>query len=792
MANDEVEMIYAGGNTTITRGDLTLDGSGVTFASGGYFNLNDSATESREPLKASYAVGAARNLRIAETERAWDAPAAQRRIFELSEAQWKRAHLVYDSEAPELRSSYKLPFADVIDGELVAIPNGLRAASRRLPQTDAPQPVLDRARSVLNRYFRDMQSDGKNALKAVASASPDELRVANYIVLFGGRDLEGVKSDRVNADGSTGQFFTKSTALESNYTDTGRLYVDWEHGIGPWIDGDGPGEDDVLGWVDWQTKAVDSRGVWVERVLNRRARYMAELEELIAAGFIGNSSEAVPDRVEFGPDGEIKAWPLKRDTLTVSPMEPRMMSENVFRAAKALGLLQGEDEPEGEPEGGDTGAPAESSEAATAETEAIKSERTMEDEMGENKQPEESGGIPVVQIDYDQMAEAYAKALRAVNLENAAKPAGRVTQDETDRKAEDPGVAPYKSLGEQLMDVHTAWKAGRPPVRLVKANAEAAKAAGLSESVPADGGFLVQQDFVPGLITPDHSVGRVLGLIPANRRMMVSGNSNGVALNGIDETSRVDGSRYGGVTGYWESEGAEKTATKPKFRKINMYLNKVFALAYATDEVLQDASLLTTVVGNAARDELMFKVDDAIIEGTGGGMPQGILISPGLVTVAKEVGQAADTVVAENIVKMWSRRWVSASGYVWFVNQDVTPQLHGLNLPVGTGGALVYMPAGGLSGNPYGTLYGAPVIEIEQASTVGDVGDIILASMEKYLFIDKGGINAASSIHVRFIYDETAFRFVYRCDGQTLNNSALTPFKGTNTVSPFVTLAERA
>ena len=55
--------------------------------------------------------------------------------------------------------------------------------------------------------------------------------------------------------------------------------------------------------------------------------------------------------------------------------------------------------------------------------------------------------------------------------------------------------------------------------------------------------------------------------------------------------------------------------------------------------------------------------------------------------------------------------------------------------------------------------------------------------------IEKGGIESASSIHVQFLTDETTFRFVYRFDGGPMWSSTLTPFKGSNTQSPFVVLA---
>jgi len=185
-------------------------------------------------------------------------------------------------------------------------------------------------------------------------------------------------------------------------------------------------------------------------------------------------------------------------------------------------------------------------------------------------------------------------------------------------------------------------------------------------------------------------------------------------------------------------------------------------------------------------------VEDAIINGTGVGMPQGILASGAVVAQAAEAGQAADTVVSQNIMNMWSRMWApSRRNAVWLINQDVEPQLYQLNLGVGTGGVTLWQPPGGLSGAPYSTLMGRPVLASEYCQTVGDQGDILLLDLQQYQMIEKGGIQSASSIHVRFVYDESVFRFVYRCDGISKWNSALTPFNSTITQSPFIALAAR-
>jgi HK97 family phage major capsid protein len=176
-----------------------------------------------------------------------------------------------------------------------------------------------------------------NELKAL-SETADELRVGNYIVLFGGRDLAAFRGvgdtvqARKNANGTAGEYFSEKTLLESEFTARGRLDVDWEHGD------DVLPEDEVLGYVDWKTAKKDERGWFVERALNRQKKYVQWLGELIKAGLVGTSSLVVPGKSLKNADGEIIHWPLYKDTLTMTPAEPRMLTENTIAAMKALGL----------------------------------------------------------------------------------------------------------------------------------------------------------------------------------------------------------------------------------------------------------------------------------------------------------------------------------------------------------------------------------------------------------------------------------------------------------------------
>ena len=222
-------------------------------------------------------------------------------------------------------------------------------------------------------------------------------------------------------------------------------------------------------------------------------------------------------------------------------------------------------------------------------------------------------------------------------------------------------------------------------------------------------------------------------------------------------------------------------------------LNKLIGLCYITDELLDDANALAQTINDGFRDEFTFKIVDGIINGSGAGMPLGILNSGCVVSVSKETGQAADTIVFDNVNNMWSRLMASSRpNAIWVINQDCEPQLNKMSIVVGTGGIPVYMPAGGFNSSPYSTLFGRPVVPIEHYQTVGTTGDIMLCDFSKYKAIDKGGMQNDVSIHVRFIYDESVFRFVYRFDGQPVLASAITPYKGTNTLSHFIKLDTRS
>lgn len=316
---------------------------------------------------------------------------------------------------------------------------------------------------------------------------------------------------------------------------------------------------------------------------------------------------------------------------------------------------------------------------------------------------------------------------------------------------------------------------------------------GMSEGVASDGGFAVPTEFRNTLMrnAVDASI-----LLERTTRIPMATNS--IELPTIIESSRAS-SIYGGIIVYRPAEGGSITGSKPKFGKIRLQLSKLAAMAYVTTELLEDSPIsMEPLLSQMFSEAIGFQIDEDIVNGSGVGQALGIMNAPCLVSVPKETGQTAATIVTNNILKMWARMMSRSQGSaIWIANMDTFPQLATLALEVGTGGApagLLQTVTNGLTGNAIQTLLGRPLFLTEHCQTLGTTGDIICIDPRQYLVGEKSGgsIRAATSIHLKFDTDEVAFRFIVRMDGQPWMSSALTPKHGSNTLSSFVALATRS
>jgi HK97 family phage major capsid protein len=355
-------------------------------------------------------------------------------------------------------------------------------------------------------------------------------------------------------------------------------------------------------------------------------------------------------------------------------------------------------------------------------------------------------------------------------------------------RSEDDGRGGFKSLAHFARDVA---RASIPGAAVSRELAEwSAKVAGyMGEGDDAQGGYTVPSEFRATILK-----NALESAIVKPRATVIPMATNSVKIPYVNETSQ-ETTVYGGVAIYRPSEGGQITPTNPTFGQVELSLNKVTGLVYVSSELLEDSPIsMEPLLSSMFAEAISFQEDDDYINGTGSGMPQGVLGADCTIAVSKEASQAADTILWANIIKMWSRLHPqSANRAVWLANPDTFPQLATMSQSVGDSAVPVYLPANGAAGSPYGTLMGRPLILTKKCQTLGDNGDIILADFSQYLVGEKArGLSVAQSIHLRFDYDQTAFRFTLRYDGKPWWPAPLTPRYSTTTLSPFVTLEERA
>jgi HK97 family phage major capsid protein len=347
---------------------------------------------------------------------------------------------------------------------------------------------------------------------------------------------------------------------------------------------------------------------------------------------------------------------------------------------------------------------------------------------------------------------------------------------------------PWGSLVEQMAAVrnHANSRGTNTDPRLLAA------ALGGNESVDAEGGFLVAPEFAPGVWQRTYENSELASRC-FDQPMTVS---NRLTVNAVDEDSRVDGSRWGGIASYWIGESVTLTPSQPKFRQVELVAKKLIALTYATEEQLVDGPAFSAYVDKVVPLELAFRVDDSIYNGTGAGMPLGFTKSGAMLTIPKDAGDAGGTTTfnAKDVEKMWKRCWApSRKTAAWFINQDCEDVLWDLTRGSGTAVELLYTGPGERGNNSsYGVMFGRPVIPVEFAATQGTPGDIVLADLSQYYLARRSGVEMGTSIHVQFLTDQQAFKWKLRIDGQPMWKKPLTPKNGTNTLSPFVALATRS
>ncbi len=351
----------------------------------------------------------------------------------------------------------------------------------------------------------------------------------------------------------------------------------------------------------------------------------------------------------------------------------------------------------------------------------------------------------------------------------------------------------FRTMGEFLMSLRGAATVSRTGngsmdrrlAALYRGEPQAAAPGTYSgENSGVDGGFLVPPTFSQRIFQLSLEE---QALLPMTDDMPIEGNSMSLPK---DETTPWGSN---GVRAFWQNEANAGTPTKGVFGRADFRLKKLLALVPVTEELLADGTALGAYFQTAAARSIRWKTDEALCFGNGAGQPLGAFASPAAVVVAKDVGQTANTLSTTNLANMIARLPAGSYGNaVWMLNNDVLPALFTLTL----GNYPIYLPAGapvgGLQGSPYGTLLGRPIVVTQHAKSFSSQGDVMLADWRQYQSITKaGGIQTATSMHLYFDADATAFRSTFRVDGAPKQSQPIAPANGANTLSPFLVLQAR-
>lgn len=355
----------------------------------------------------------------------------------------------------------------------------------------------------------------------------------------------------------------------------------------------------------------------------------------------------------------------------------------------------------------------------------------------------------------------------------------------------------FKSFGEQLQAVRRAGLSEGIDPRLSEVQRRATPI-GASEKVPSDGGFAVEETWATAVFKRLYLTGQILrrcAKLPVTK-------GNTLNIQTFDERSRVSGSRLGGIQCYTLDESQTiQTITpgtfsqKPTFVRQALTMKKYVVLLDATDELVEDSSALGAWAQYAFTQEASFRIEYDIVNGTGAGQILGILSAPGTITVPKTSGQTTATVNADNVIAMLGQLWAAADPETtaWLYNPQLLETLMQLTVSVGSGGSELRLWSFRSGTDPYDRLCGIPALKSEYCQVPGTPGDLVLADWGRVLFAAKEPrTDVSDQLQVLFDANQSAFRFVWRCDAQLVDVTPVTPAFGSTPTSTAVCLAQRS
>jgi len=294
-----------------------------------------------------------------------------------------------------------------------------------------------------------------------------------------------------------------------------------------------------------------------------------------------------------------------------------------------------------------------------------------------------------------------------------------------------------------------------------------------------DGGFLVPEAFLPRLLTtpaPEDPI--------SSRTQKIPMSSPTVKIPARVDKDHSAGSVTGGFQVARKLETAAGQTSKSEYERVTLTANTLFGAAFATDELLTDSPIsFATIINRGFNEQMPFHLNQERLFGSGVGEYEGITLSGSFISITRNNAGEIDI---DDVLAMFARGWNTGSS-IWLANQTTIPKIARLQIATtdGASGTPAYLPSVN-EGMP-GTLLGLPIFFTEHCKALGTANDLMLTNWGEYLEGSIQGMRSETSMHVRFLNNEQAFKFWTRNDGRSWWNTPLTPLNG-DTLSPFVGL----
>ena len=639
---------------------------------------------------------------------------------------------------------------------------------------------------VVNKDMNDLRLSFGGSVKMLADGS-----VSGYLIRFSDADSPDLM----------GQYFDAETDFVVKMAEMPKSPLYYHHGQDPVI------RTRVLTDVKM---IKDDVGIWVDGQMKIRDNYDRGIRQLGLAGKLGWSSGTAPHLVEYDEPGEkatrIKRWPLGLDaSLTPTPAEPRNFADmKSFRAQDTPGLKALVPEAFAvKADAGDSGADGATKKkkrTVAPKKRSTKMLRTYKSggkfhvyEMDEDGEPL---GMPVRTEDTEELAEDYIKEQSKPEMIRMAE---MIAAAQT--KSMEPMMTRLEAMQKQMLAPSQKGGALTPGgsaktadgktfndfvYAVINKDEASLKSMGavktLSEETGPSGAYLVPEVFIPTLMRIDAESEIVY---PRADRQPVNGP---IRLPGLSTAGQTAGRTnfLGGMFAEWTESGHAKPEQDIDFNQISMNPWELSGYVPVFDQLLSRSAinlpgLLTGLFGDALR----FYRDEAFLDGTGAGQPQGIITAPGTFVQARAGTGAISyldlVAMKQHLLPMsWSKaHWIfSISCY-----EDLVLMQDPSGRYIWQENARVGEPA---------TVLGLPMVFTEKTPILGTQGDVVLADESFYYVAEEGGISIASSEHVRFLSNQTVFKFFCKVDGQEKLPAPIYLKDGQTQVSPFVVLGSAA